>query len=152
MWDQLYQHREHFLFGFRVANPDLSPLHPSPGDIFRYWQIYLDNVNPLLNVTHAPSLQPRVAEAVGKLTGIAPELEAVMFGVYCVAVRSLSPSDCKAMLHTAKDDLLQSFQFGCQQALTNCGLLRTNSRLCLTAYYLYLVSTPRLNGKILKSI
>ena len=143
MWDQLYQHREHFLFGLRVANPDLSPLHPSPVDIFRYWQIYLDNVNPLLNVTHAPTLQPRIIEAAGKLTGIAPELEAVMFGVYCIAVRSLSSSECEAMFHTAKDDLLQGFQLGCQQALTNCGLLRTNSRLCLTAYYLYLVRTPR---------
>ncbi|SPO03296.1 related to C6 transcription factor [Cephalotrichum gorgonifer] len=140
MWDQIYQHREHFLFGSRVENLDLSTLHPGPAEIFRHWQIYLDNVNPLLNVTHAPSLQPRVIEAASNLAGISPALEALMFAIYCMSIRSLSPSECEATFHASRDDLLLSYQFGCQQALMNCGLLRTNNRECLTAYYLYLMS------------
>ncbi|MBE3042019.1 fungal specific transcription factor domain-containing protein [Candidatus Bathyarchaeota archaeon] len=141
MWDQLYHHREDFPFGTRTATLDLPPLHPGPADIFRLWQIYLDNVNPLLNVTHSPTLQPRLVEAAGNPTGIAPPLEALMFGIYSMAIRSLSPVDCEAAFLHGKDDLLLRYQSGCQQALMNCGFLRTNSRDCLTAYYLYLVSS-----------
>lgn len=32
------------------------------------------------------------------------------------------------------------YQFGCQQALLNCGVLQSSDRDCLTALYLYLVS------------
>lgn len=32
------------------------------------------------------------------------------------------------------------YQFGCQQALLNCGVLQCSDRDCLTALYLYLVS------------
>jgi hypothetical protein len=62
-WVQLFGDNDHLLFGSPDTNVDLSTLHPEPVQIFRLWQIYLDNANPLLKVTHTPSLQGRIIEA-----------------------------------------------------------------------------------------
>ena len=110
--------------------------------MFRLWQVYLDNVNPLLKVTHTPSLQGLIIEAASDVSNINPALEALMFSIYCMAMLSLEVDDCQAIFGSSKEDLTTRFQFGCQQALINCGFLRSADRNCLTALYLYLVSLP----------
>jgi hypothetical protein len=127
------------LFGSRQTAVELSTLHPEPAHLFRLWQVYLDNVNPLLKVTHTPTLQGRIVEAASNLKDTPPTLEALMFGIYCIAVLSLSEEECQAMFKQSKVQLSTRYQFGCQQALVNSQFLRTGSRDCLTALYLYLV-------------
>ncbi|RDW63533.1 hypothetical protein BP6252_11078 [Coleophoma cylindrospora] len=139
-WDELFENNDHLLFGIRKAAVKLSTLHPEPAHIFRLWQIYLDNVNPLLKVTHVPSLQGRLVEAVSNLANITPTLEALMFSIYCTAILSLVAGDVQVMFGSSQEELLSRCQFGCQQALLNCGFLRCGDRDCLTALYLYLVS------------
>ena len=139
-WEQLYGSNDHLLFGSRKTNVDLSTLHPEQVQIFRLWQIYLENINPLLKVTHTPTLQARIIDAASDVTNISPTLEALMFSIYCVSILSLIEDECHTIFGSPREDLLTSYQFGCQQALQNCGVLRTNDRECLTALYLYLVS------------
>jgi hypothetical protein len=139
-WEQLFKNNDHLLFGSRKTAVNISTLHPEPVQIFRLWQIYLDNVNPLLRVTHAPSMQGHIIEAASNVLNISPTLEALMFSIYSMSILSLSGDDCQAMLGSSREDLLTRYQFGCQQALLNCGFLRCNDRDCLTALYLYLVS------------
>ncbi|KAH2544623.1 hypothetical protein KXW97_001886 [Aspergillus fumigatus] len=55
-----------FLFGQPQVNVNVLALHPEQVQIFRLWQIYLENVNPLLKVTHTPTLQPRIVDAIAK--------------------------------------------------------------------------------------
>lgn len=133
------------MFGPRDPTVDLSVIHPDTIQIFKLWQIYLDNVNPLLKVTHTPTLQARILEAASNLKNVHPTLEALMFGIYSTAVTSLSGHNCQTMFNASREDLLTRFHFGCQQALLGCGFLRTSDRDCLTALYLYLVrfSTER---------
>jgi hypothetical protein len=138
-WDHLFDNDDHLLFGSRQAAIEPSTLHPEPVHIFRLWQVYLENVNPLLRVTHTPTLQGRIIEAAGNLTNVTPALEALMFSIYSMAVLSLG-EDCQTLFGIPKDELLRKFQFGCQQALLKCGFLRSADRDCLTALYLYLVS------------
>jgi hypothetical protein len=115
-------------------------LHPQPVQIFQLWQLYLDNINPLLKVTHTPSLQGLIIEAANNVLKIKPDLEALMFSIYCIAISSLTDDDCQTMFTSSKADLLAKYQLGCQQALLNSRFLRSTSRDCLTALYLYLVS------------
>ena len=139
-WDQSVVDDDNLLFGSRSTSIDLSTLHPDPVRIFRLWQIYLDNVNPLLKVTHTPSLQGRIIEAASISTNISPTLEALMFSIYCASIQSLVQQDCQTMFGSSKEDLLMRYRFGCQQALFNCSFLRSSDRDCLTALHLYLVS------------
>ena len=142
VWDQSFPRNDHLLLGARNTTVDLSTLHPEPVQIFRLWQTYLDNVNPLLKVSHAPSLQARIIEAASNVTNISPNLEALMFSVYCMSIFSLAAEDCQAMFASSRENLLTRYQFGCQEALFNCEYLRTGDLDCLTALFLYLVSLP----------
>lgn len=136
----LYEDDDDSRFNFG-ARSDIDPvtLHPTQVDIIRIWQIYLDNVNPLLKVTHTPTLQTRIIEAAADLQSVSATMHALMFGIYCVAMLTISDEDCIAVFGTKCGDLLKKFQLGCRQALLRCNILRTNDRNCLTAFYLYLV-------------
>jgi hypothetical protein len=139
-WDQVHSYSDQLFFGTTDQNLDLSPLHPSSIQIIRLYQIYLDNVNPLLKITHTPELQARIIEAASNPGCIGRELEALMFSIYCMAITSLVKEQCQNVFGSARDSLLTGYQFACQQALAKCEFLRTTNRDCLTALYLYLVS------------
>lgn len=78
-WRQFSDNDDHILFGARKTAVDISTLHPESVQIFRLWQLYLDNVDPLLKVTHTPTLQGRIIEAASNISNIKPSLEALMF-------------------------------------------------------------------------
>ncbi|KAF2107041.1 hypothetical protein BDV96DRAFT_506910 [Lophiotrema nucula] len=141
-WDQANPNDNHLLFGCSplFTMQDLFALHPSPAHIFRLWQIFLDNVNPLLHVVHAPTLQPRIIEAIGNLKECGGMLTSLLFGIYSCAVLSLTEDECRAAFGGGKEELLLKWQFACQQALLNSGFLRSSERECLCAFFLYLVS------------
>ena len=143
-WNEVYQKKnnDHLLFGSHDTEVDISTLHPEQVQIFRLWQIYLDNVNPLLKVTHTPTLQARIIDATSNVASIKPALAALMLSIYCVAILSLAEEECLNIFDAPRESLLTKYQLGCQQALTRCGFLRSNDRDCLTALYLYLVSLP----------
>ena len=138
-WDAEIGNSDHLLFGWPQTAVAMYTLHPQPAQVFQLWQLYLDNVNPLLKVTHTPTLQRQIIEATGNVLTIKPELEALMFGVYSTAMSSLSEENCHTMFGLPKSHFLAQYQLGCQQALLNSRFLRYTSRDCLTALYLYLV-------------
>lgn len=142
-WNHMFQGKtnDHFLFGSPIGNVgDLYTFHPTQVQIFRLWQIYLDNVNPLLKVTHTPTLQTRIIDAASDIANVNPTLEALMFSIYCVSILSLTEYQCSALFGSTKKDLLTAYQSACQQALRGCSILRSSDWESLTALYLYLVS------------
>ncbi|KAJ5105093.1 hypothetical protein NUU61_002440 [Penicillium alfredii] len=68
---------------------NITHLHPSAIQVFQLWQVYIINVNPLLKISHVPTLQPQILEA-GVFERSTPQsLEALMFCVYFIAVKSM---------------------------------------------------------------
>lgn len=126
------------MFGPTKTSVRLSTLHPEQVHIFRLWQIYLQNVDPLLKVTHTPTLQSRILDAAGNVANISPTLEALIFSIYCMSILSLADHECLTLFGSPKKELLAGYQFACQQALLNCRALRGTGD-SLTALYLYLV-------------
>ncbi|KAH6666543.1 hypothetical protein F5X68DRAFT_265660 [Plectosphaerella plurivora] len=139
-WGSLFDNDEHLMFGSSPGPDDRTALHPPLAQILRLWQVYLDNINPLLKVTHAPSLQPRIIEAAADLSSVDPRLEALMFAIYCTAACTLTDDEGLAILGVPRKDALRRFQKGCQRALVKCRFLQTDDRNCLTAFFLYLCS------------
>jgi hypothetical protein len=143
VWGGVYENDHNSLFGASKIDVPLSTLHPTHVQIFRLWQIYSDNINPLLKVTHAPTLQARILDAAVDVAGISRELEALMFSIYCVAIISIDDEACRTMFGEPKAKLLKRYQDACHQALINCGFLRSRVRDSLTAFFLYLVCLPK---------
>ncbi|PSN71560.1 hypothetical protein BS50DRAFT_486813 [Corynespora cassiicola Philippines] len=141
------------LFGSRRPEIDISVLHPQQVHIFKLWQIYLDNINPLLKLTHTPTLQPIIINAVANMAGISPTIEALMFSIYCISIQSISEEESNVSFGMGRKELLTIYQLGCQQTLLRCDFLRNNDRHCLVAFYLYILSCkPGTDPRSLSSI
>lgn len=130
---------ENLLMSFGTAPKDLSSLHPPMVQIFRLWQTYLVNVNPLVKMFHAPSVQQTILDASGDLRNIPRHTEALMFAIYFLAVSSLRHEDCEAMFGEAKGTLLTKYSHGTQQALINARYLKSLNIFTLQAFILFLV-------------
>ncbi|KUJ11564.1 uncharacterized protein LY89DRAFT_654212 [Mollisia scopiformis] len=139
-WDQMYDNNDHILFGSGMEPKNLTLLHPDPVHIFRLWHVYLDNVNPLLKITHSPTVQQQIIEASSNLSEIDPALEAMMFGIYSTAILSMADDDCFNIFGQDRETLILRYRNGCQQALINVSFLRTTNLRVLGALFLYLLS------------
>lgn len=67
-------------------------------------------------------------------------MEALMFGIYAMAITSLMDADCMLMFGEEKSVLLARYQSGARVALSRAGLLRSSDMTILTAFILYLMS------------
>ncbi|KAL8789127.1 MAG: hypothetical protein Q9195_006993 [Heterodermia aff. obscurata] len=121
-------------------SPDLRSQHPEPYQAFRLWQIFLNNVNPLTKVLHAPTMQQSLLEATGKLDDVPRAMEPLIFAIYSCAVFSLSNAECESITGNSKPVMLNKFQSAARLALVRAGLLRTSNMLVLQAFTLFLLS------------
>lgn len=138
--NEIYPHPEAFLIDYNSAPKDLSSMHPEPVQIFRLWQTYLTNCNPLLKFFHAPTIQQVILDASSDLHNVPRHTEALMFSIYLLAVTSLSSQECESMFHLPRTDLLTKYSHAAQQALVNAKFLKSLSLSTLQALCLYLVS------------
>ncbi|KKY13526.1 putative fungal specific transcription factor domain-containing protein [Diplodia seriata] len=125
-----------------MLNPpgSLRLLHPQPPHIFLLWQAFLDNVNPLIKLLHAPTVQRQILKATTNLDAVDPGIEALMFAIYTFAVVSLSPEECQSTFGESKAELLPKFQHGTKLALHRAEFLRSSQLVVLQAYILYLLA------------
>ncbi|KAJ6191536.1 hypothetical protein N7519_001557, partial [Penicillium mononematosum] len=117
----------------------LTELHPSPLNIFKLWQAFLENVNPLTKIIHAPTVQQQILDAMSDLLKVSREIEALMFAIYCIALVSLQAEDVEKSFGESKKALLSKCRRGAQLAFKNASLLRTSSSVVLQAFMLYLL-------------
>ncbi|KAF5027461.1 hypothetical protein F66182_422 [Fusarium sp. NRRL 66182] len=127
-----------FPFIIGGAPAPVTSLHPSTIHIFQLWQIYIDNINPLLKITHIPTVQAQIIEASSDIENVPKNIEALMFAIYFMAITSLEGADVHRRFNEPKEDLLARYNAGTQQALTQAGFMRVNDPILLQAYILYL--------------
>jgi hypothetical protein len=137
----LYPDQENFLLNHSMAPmKDLISIHPPPVHIFRLWQTFLVNVNPLVKIFHAPTVQQTILDASGDLPNCTKEVQALMFSIYLLAVTSLQPEECQAMFGESRDNLLSKYSHAVQQSLINAKFMKSLNLTTLQAFALYLVS------------
>jgi hypothetical protein len=130
---------ENLLMSLGSATKDLSALHPPAVQIFRLWQTFLVNVNPLVKMFHAPTVQQTILDASGDLGNVPRHTEALMFAIYFLAVSSLRNEDCEAMFGEQRAMLLTKYSHATQQALINSKFLKSLNIFTLQALILFLV-------------
>ena len=137
------QTHQMFIFGYSSAMITLRVLHPPKSHISMYWEIYKENVNPLIRMLHRPSVEKITLEAAENLDNLDKATEALMFSIYLTVVTSLSPEDCQSLLQQDKDVAIQRYRFGAEQALARAEFLETTELMVLQAFTLFLVSARR---------
>lgn len=130
-------------FPFMVggAPASVTSAHPSPIQMFQLWQVYISNVNPLLKITHTPTLQADIISASANPSKISRPLEALMFAIYFSAVTSLTEDEVQTMFGEDRSILLGRYHNATQQALVNAEFMKSTELAVLQAFFLYLVLT-----------
>lgn len=137
------------IFGTIGIPSNLRSFHPSPGQIFKLWQVYLDNINPLVKVFHAPSVQQIISNASANLDNIPKNVECLMFGIYCTAVESLGNSECVAIMGEAKELVSKRFKTACHLALIRGSFLKTSDPMVLQAFILFITSLIDFDARVI---
>lgn len=129
-----------FLFGYNSLMMNLRPLHPRSNQASRYWQLYVENIDPVTKILHVPSFEKKFNDAYKDLQLLEAGTEALMFSIYYSVVTSLSVDTVQAEFKESKDNLLQKYQFAIEQALSKANFMRSKDLSTLQALTLYLVS------------
>ena len=119
---------------------ELKALHPKPLMIFRLWQVFLDNINPLTKLIHAPTTQQRLLDASANLESISKESEALMFAIYFSAFQSMSADECQSIMGEGKGALIRKYHPAVRSALLRANLTSSLNILVVQAFVLYLLS------------
>jgi hypothetical protein len=133
-----------FLFGLSSTTVQMAILHPPPAHVASYWQVFKENIDPIIKIFHAPTREKTVLESAAHLTSLSRPTECIMFSIYYSAVISLPDSECLAKFGESKTDLLMRYKFGMEQALARADFVRTDSIFVLQSYTLFLVCLRRL--------
>lgn len=139
-FDKMFDSQDGFPFVIGGSTSSVTDLHPPAVQMFQLWQIYLENVNPLLKLTHTPTLQGQLIEATANPAKIPKPLEALLFSIYFLAIVSLTDDEVQETFKEDKNRLMSKFHRGTQQALINAGFMRSPDIIVLQAFVMYLVS------------
>jgi hypothetical protein len=123
------------------ASPE--DLWPDAGHVFRLWQIYLDRVNPLTKIIHAPTLQPYVVNSSSGCSSLPKNYEALLFSIWLMAAVAMAPEECEAVLGYSREVAVQRFSSGVRMALVRLNFLKTHEVVALQALVIYLVGAMR---------
>lgn len=129
-----------------ISSEDLTP---SPAQIVRLWQIYLDRCHPLTKIIHVPTIQPYLLEATGDSPQLPKNVEALLFSIYTLATVSMTKDECEEILGMPREKALARFGSGVRLTLIRMGFLKTHDLFTLQALVIYLVGRRPLTASCL---
>lgn len=103
-----------FIFGFSSMVVSLEAFHPSIEQSQMLWNIYQENVAPVLMIFHKPSLFRLIYKAASNTSYIDRVSEAVVFAVYFAAVSSMDIRDCTEVMSHDHSSLREYYKFATQ--------------------------------------
>ncbi|KAI1138012.1 fungal-specific transcription factor domain-containing protein [Hypoxylon sp. FL0543] len=139
--DQVDHHG--FVLGYSSSDVDLRKLHPLPSQIPFIWQVYQENVDPLVKILHVPSMSKIIRELRSNMNEISPGMEALMFAIYYASITSMEEEEVKVNFGAEKCQLINKYRFATEQALARANFLVTSELVVLQAFTLFLVLVRR---------
>ncbi|GKZ20831.1 hypothetical protein AbraIFM66951_004098 [Aspergillus brasiliensis] len=127
-----------FLFQYSSMVISLSSFHPSRVHHRVLWNLYEENVAPLVMIAHRPSLRQLMSSVAVTAVAVDRASEALIFAVYFAAITSLNPTQCTEIFGQDHSALQQHYRFATQQALARANFLQSQSLTVLQATTLFL--------------
>ncbi|KAI9705371.1 MAG: hypothetical protein M1820_005201 [Bogoriella megaspora] len=114
--------------------------HPSPERIHQFWEIFVENVDPLTKIIHVPTLELAIQKAASNIDAIPRSFEALMFAIFATAVMSLKDTECIERFFEPRKTLLSRYISATEAALSRARFMGTTSLVTLQALVLHLLS------------
>ena len=128
------------ILGVPMTQLDSASQPPNPSFNMDLWSTFLDNVDPLTKLLHAPSVRQKLIDATSKPEVVAKSTEALMWSISACAIASMSGTECRNMLGDSQTASLARYQSAAQHALLGCTFLKPSDLVILQAFVLLLVS------------
>ncbi|KAF7553058.1 hypothetical protein G7Z17_g3893 [Cylindrodendrum hubeiense] len=126
------------IFGSTISSSPLMNAHlPEPKRVLA-WQIFKENVHPLMTVLHVPTVEPVVLKAAQDIGNISPSVETLMFIVYFAAVASVSEDSCRQLFGDTQQKLLQSLRRSAEESFSRAGLMETEDIVLLQSFVIFI--------------
>lgn len=132
-----------FIFGYSSTSVDMLSLHPPVQHARMFWEIYKENVDPLVKVLHVPTFEPQFFEAIAQPDKITKSFEPLIFAIYYGAVTSMTPTDCTEKCGEERTTMLQRYRFGLEQCLARANFLFCDEMVILQAFIVFLILLRR---------
>ena len=117
----------------------MQGFHPKPEKIRFLWETFIENVHPVTNLFHVPTMSKKIENAIEDPANTDSGMEAFLFSLYHAAITSMTADECLKVMGDEKSNLLTYYKFAIEQALARAGLLVTQELITLQAFTLYLV-------------
>ncbi|KAL3422001.1 fungal specific transcription factor [Phlyctema vagabunda] len=127
------------LFGSYKVASDLQSLTPTRWQAAQLWQIFQNNVDPVVKILHIPTTQVDVFSAIADLETASGDMKALLFSIYFAATTTLSPTEVTNLLNQSREAALHKFKGALQQALSMSQILDSPSMKSLQALAIYIV-------------
>lgn len=107
---------------------------------FKLWQIFLDRVNPLTKIIHAPTIQPYIIQAAGDMSSLPLSYQGLLNSIFGVASISLSDDELSQILGLTRERAARKFIYGATQTLARFDFLRRYDMVVVQALLYTLVN------------
>lgn len=132
-----------FVFGYSSSKVDMQQLHPSESQARQFWEVFKENVDPLVKVLHIPTFEFVFDQAASQLNKVSKALEPMLFVIYYGAVTSTTPAECREKWGEERNTLLLRYRFGIEQGLARANFLYCDQTLVLQAFIFFLILLRR---------
>ncbi|OLN94140.1 putative transcriptional regulatory protein C139.03-like protein 11 [Colletotrichum chlorophyti] len=143
-WDSgasMPDYSEYLLVGGGEAEGDNpQDLYPSASQTFRLWQTFLERVNSLTKIIHAPTVQPYVVEAGSGPGTLPPNVDALLFAMLSITIVTMTEEECMALLGLSCKAAFRRFASGVRTSLLRADFLKTHDLTTLQALVLHIMS------------
>jgi hypothetical protein len=128
-----------FIFGFSSLSVNMALLRPSPSQIFIVWEIFMENIDPVVKVLHCPSVRNLIMKAAVNMDTISRPAEALFFSICFGSIVSMNEDQCQSLLGETKINLWKRYRFATEQALARADFMNSSSLMVLQAFIFYLI-------------
>lgn len=128
------------LLNIGSPSQNLVDLHPSYDTALKLWNVYIENIDPIVKIVHVPSFQPILQRGAANPSTLPKATEALLFSIHHFAVASLSEDECQNVFNHPQAELLDRLHAATRQALVNAHFMRTTELMVLQAYLLFLLA------------
>lgn len=133
-----YGAHQGWIFGYSSTMYDMSRLHPSPSQIFIIWEIFKENVDPVLKIVHAPTVKNVIMKAAVSAASLSRASESLFYSICFSAVVSMTDDQCKQLLGDEKDRLMRKYRFATEQGLARAQFMNSSNLVVLQAFVMFL--------------
>ncbi|KAK4620892.1 Aurofusarin cluster transcription factor aurR2 [Fulvia fulva] len=130
-----------FLFGNASSDSRSVAEQPVPpaNHVVFLWQTFLANVDPVMKISHAPTIQPILLGQIGR-PNIPANEKVLVSAIYFISTVSLTDEQCVGSLQDTRANLLKRNRIATEAALSAAGFITTTDTMVLQALILYLAA------------